>query len=72
MTELVEKAFARIAQLPEPEQDDVAAWIMAELESEERWQKAFARSTDLLASLAREATAEYLHKHTQPLDPNKL
>jgi hypothetical protein len=72
MTALVQKAFARIAQLPVREQDEVAAWIIAEIESEERWDKAFAGSIDLLARLAREAVEEYRLGRTQPLDPDNL
>ena len=33
--------------------------ILAELEDEQRWDKAFARSPDILAKLATEAMAEY-------------
>ena len=36
MTQLLEKAYARLAQLPEPEQDTIAALILEEIEDEEK------------------------------------
>lgn len=37
MTGLLERAFAKAATLPEAEQDALAALILAEIESEQRW-----------------------------------
>ena len=59
MTKMLEKAFAEAARLPEQEQNAFATWILKELASEERWQKAFASSADALASLADEALEEH-------------
>ncbi len=72
MTELLEKAFAEARKLTRREQDALAALILEELASEERWQKAFAASPDLLARLADEALAEHRAGQTQELDPDKL
>ena len=58
MTKLLEKAFAQAARLPVGEQDAFAEFVLAELQSEKRWAKAFAASQDELASLAREAAAD--------------
>lgn len=58
MTRRLSQAFAEAAQLPEPEQDALAEWLLAELESERRWEEAFANSTDVLDRLAEEALAE--------------
>lgn len=44
MTNLLEKAIARIEQLPTAQQDAIAALILDEIEDEERWDEAFARS----------------------------
>ena len=55
MTKLMEEAIRRIADLPEDQQDAVAAIVLAELESEDRWDRAFAESQDLLEELAAEA-----------------
>ena len=72
MTTLLEKAMAEASKLPEPEQEAFAAWILAELESERRWDDLFARSQDLLAKMAGEARREYHAGLTEPLDPDKL
>jgi hypothetical protein len=69
MTELLEKAFIEVTKLPEHQQDALAAWILEELASEERWEKAFADSEDLLSQLADEALVEYVAGQTEELDP---
>lgn len=72
MTTLLEKAMSEASRLPEEEQDAFAAWILAELESERRWDDLFSRSQDLLAKMADEARREYRAGLTEPLDPDKL
>lgn len=72
MTDLLEKAFAEAARLPEPEQEALAAWLLEELESERRWQELFSRSADRLAELANEARAEHRARQTQALDPDRM
>lgn len=47
-----------MTKLPEPEQEAAGAWILAELESEHRWDDLFARSPDLLAAMADDAIRE--------------
>jgi hypothetical protein len=69
---LLEKAIAEASKLPEPEQEAFGAWILAELESERRWDELFARSQDLLAKMAAEAREEHRAGLTEPLDPDKL
>jgi hypothetical protein len=72
MGKLLEMAIAETAKLPEQEQEAVGAWILAELESERRWDELFAKSQDVLAKLAEEARQEYRAGLTEPLDPDKL
>ena len=72
MTRLLEKAFGEAAKLPETEQDAVASWILDELDSERRWDEAFARSQDALSRLASEALAEHRAGETPVLDMDKL
>ena len=72
MTELLEQAIAKVKNLPDNEQDTIAAIILKELEDETQWDKAFANSQGLLASLAGEAIEEYEAGETQELDPETL
>ena len=67
MTQLLDKALSEIAKLKASEQDAVAALVLEELASEERWSSSFAESQDLLATLAEEALAEHAAGKTTPL-----
>jgi hypothetical protein len=72
MTKLLERAVAEAFKLPEAEQDAFGAWILAELESERRWDVLFAQSPEFLSALAKEAIVEDEAGETEPLDPEKL
>ncbi|MBI4781944.1 MAG: hypothetical protein HY785_11595 [Oscillatoriophycideae cyanobacterium NC_groundwater_1537_Pr4_S-0.65um_50_18] len=72
MTELLERAIARLKAFPSSEQDAIAKMILQEIEDERRWNESFTRSPDLLAKLAAEAMAEYHAGKTQELDPETL
>ena len=67
MTQLLEKALSQVAKLPASEQDAVAAIVMEELASEQRWADSFANSQDLLAKLAENALIDHAAKRTKPL-----
>jgi hypothetical protein len=67
MTDLLEKALTEVAKLPASEQDALAAILLAELASEQRWADSFARSQDALAELAKEALNEHRVGLTKPL-----
>ena len=67
MTKLLAKALDQVAKLPAAEQDAVAAILLEELASEQRWAKSLAGSQDQLAKLAQEALAEYKAGRTKPL-----
>jgi hypothetical protein len=57
MTKLLERAVAEAARRPDEEQDAIAARILAEIEDERAWDRAFAATTDeqwdRLAAMAR-------------------
>ena len=72
MTTRLEQAFAEASKLPSTEQDQVADLLLAELESEKRWDKLFADSQDVLSKLAAEALAEHRRGQTQELDPDQI
>ena len=55
MTKLLEKAFEVASKLPPTEQDPVPPPMLDEIASEQRWDEAFAKSQDVLSSLAKEA-----------------
>lgn len=67
MTQLLEKVLNEVAKLPASEQDAVAAILLEELASEQRWSESFAKSQDSLAKLAEQALAEYAAGRTKPL-----
>ncbi len=72
MTKLLEQAFVEASKLPPQEQDALADWLLAELESEKRWGRLFADSQDGLSKLAAEALAEHRRGQTQELDPDQI
>jgi hypothetical protein len=67
MTQLLEKALTEVSKLPASEQDAVAAIVLEELASEQRWSESFAKSQDLLAKLAEKALADHAANRTKPL-----
>jgi len=67
VTKTLEKAFAKVSRLSARDQDSMARWLLAELESELRWKKAFRRSADRLAELADEALKEHRNGRTRRL-----
>ncbi len=72
MSELLERAIAKLKTLSASEQDALASMILEELEEERRWARSFSRSPDALAKLAATAMAEYPAGKTQELDPETL
>jgi hypothetical protein len=72
MTEILAKAFEKASALPPEVQDEVGAWLLAELESEKRWTALFSSSRDALSRLAAEAVDEHSRGRTKPLDPESL
>jgi len=67
MTKLLEKVLSEASKLPPSEQDALAAILLNELASEERWTASFAKSQDVLERLAEEALTEYRAGLTKPL-----
>ncbi len=71
MTQLLERAFTEASKLPEKEQDAVAALVLEELASEQRWDAAFDSSQGQLSETARAALREYDSGETRPLDADR-
>ena len=59
MTHLLKKAFEEASRLEEAEQDAVGQWLLSELATDRRWDRAFEASPDALAKLAEEARGEH-------------
>jgi hypothetical protein len=72
MTELLEKAFAEAAKLPEPDQDRVAANLLRELADGAKWDASFAASAPQLERLAAEALEDYRAGRTEELGFDEL
>jgi hypothetical protein len=72
MTPLLERAFARAAQLSAAEQDVLASWLLAELEDEDAFDEAIRQTAHKLVGLANAAIAEDEARLTEDLDPDRL
>ena len=72
MGKLLEKAIAEASTLPESEQEAIGAWLLAEIESERKWDELFSRSSAVIERMAAQAMREYEAGLTEPLDPDKL
>jgi hypothetical protein len=68
MTTLLKKAFDKVSKLPQSEQEAIAALILDEIASEQKWDELFAKSQDKLSQLADEALEEFKKGKTKPLD----
>jgi hypothetical protein len=68
MTKLLEEAFKQASKLAEDDQDALAEILLEDLESENRWASAFAKSEDKLAILAKEALTEFQQGRTKPIE----
>lgn len=64
MTRLLKEAFEKANTLPQEEQDRLARFMLAELDSERRWAELFSssESEDLLEKMS----AEALSAHNRP------
>jgi len=71
-TTILEKAFNKAAKLTEREQNTLGKWILAELDSDRKWQYLFTQSEEKLADLAKEALEEYNSGVTKKLDIKDL
>jgi hypothetical protein len=73
MGKLLERAIEEAHKLTEEEQEAVGAWLLAELESERRWDELFSwPPSELLERMAAEALEDFRAGRTTPLDPDRL
>ncbi len=67
MTESLQRAFEAAAQLPTADQDAIASWLLAEIESEKKWTASFSSSQPELEKLAKQALEEHARGETTDL-----
>ena len=68
MTQLLEKAVAKVSAMSDSEQDALASVLLTEMEAEQRWNQLFASSQDALGLMAREAMEQYRAGEMPSLD----
>jgi hypothetical protein len=68
MTQALSAAVASAAKLPDEEQNVLAAILLEEMESEERWSALFSESQNLLEQMASEAIQDFQAGRVQPID----
>ena len=68
MSQALAAAVAVATRLPSEEQDVLAAILLEEIASEQRWSLLFAKSEAVLEALATEALADFTAGKTKPLD----
>jgi hypothetical protein len=68
MTTALQHAFDKAAALAPERQETLAALLLDEIDSEDRWQQSFARSQGALSKLAAEALQEDAQGLTRDLD----
>ena len=74
MTEILQQAFDKASELPEDRQEAFARFLLAELDSELRWDELFSRpeSEALLERIAAEVVKAHRAGRTEPLNPEDL
>ena len=72
MTDLLKKAIEEASKLADAEQDSLARLLLEEIESEQKWDRAFSDSTNRLSELADEAMEEHGSGKTDELEPENL
>jgi len=73
MGRLLDRAIEEAHKLTEEEQEAIGAWLLAEIESERRWDELFSRKPSAaLKRMAAEALEDFRAGRTTPLDPDQL
>ena len=73
MGKLLAQAIEEAQKLPDDEQEAIGAWLLAEIESERRWDELFSRPpSEALERMAAEALEDFRADRTTPLDPDRL
>ncbi|MCX6934725.1 MAG: hypothetical protein NTZ01_00775 [Verrucomicrobia bacterium] len=71
MTKLLTEAFRKVSALPEDGQDALAALVLAEITSENKWDSLLSHAPDRLREMALVAVAEDLRGDTEEMKPDR-
>ncbi len=72
MTKLMEQAIERLKAIPESQQDQLAQFLLAELEDEERWTASTNSHIDALQRLTQQILGDDSRGNCPQLDVEKL
>ena len=73
MGKLLARAIEEAQKLSDDEQEAIGAWLLAEIESERRWDELFSRPpSKALELMAAEALEDFRAGRTSLLDPDEL
>jgi hypothetical protein len=72
MSKLLERAIEEAQKLPESDQEAIGALLLAEIESERKWDDLFSRPSAAIEEMAREALEDHRSGKTILLDPDDL
>ena len=72
MTRLMEQAIERLRAVPAAQQDEIARFLLEELEEDIRWSQSTADHENKLKGLIDEVLADDARGDCEPLDPDRL
>jgi hypothetical protein len=72
MTKLMEQAIERLRSLPVERQDQVAGFLLYELESDRKWEETTEKYADKLDKLVADVIDSDRRGECDPLDPDRM
>jgi hypothetical protein len=72
MTRAMEQAIERLKRVPETQQEELAQFLLHELEEDERWAATTQSRRPQLDRLIKDVLADHAAGKTRPLDPDAL
>jgi hypothetical protein len=69
---LLDEAYAIAKKLPEDEQEEIGAVLLAEIEDNRRWDELLAQPSEVIERMADRALEHHRLGLTLPLDPETL
>jgi len=72
MSNLLDEAYAAAKELPEEDQEAIGAVLLAEIDTDRRWDELFAQPSEVIERMADQALEDQRLGKTLPLDPDTL